>query len=162
MCRVSVSTNGNVLVVDGESYTCESREQAEGLCEAMSRGGFHIDDEAYAASVIAKKPKPDKDSVKVVGLAKKRYRDHFAASPQEEAECLTCLNDILLAETEEERDEAIKFYSEGTYPGLATMAFRAIEGLRKSGNVNETAELISGLSDHLPEVFSIMQRIYTA
>lgn len=158
MCRVSVSTNGNVLVVDGESYTCESREQAEGLCEAMSRGGFHIDDEAYAASVIAKKPKP----YKVVELAKKRYRDHFAASPQEEAECLTCLNDILLAETEEERDEAIKFYSEGAYPGLATMAFRAIEGLRKSGNVNKTAELISGLSDHLPEVFSIMQRIYTA
>ena len=160
MSKMSVRAIGNTLVVDGETYTCESREQAESLCDAMSRGGFHVEDEAYAGSVIASVD-PEVE-VKAAEMAKKRYLDHFAASPQEEAECLAALSDILSAETEEERDDVIALYADGTYPELATMAFRAIEGLRKSGNVRKAAEVIGGLSEHLPEVFGVMQRIYAA
>lgn len=159
MSKVAVSANGNTLVVDGERYTCGSREQAMSLCEAMSTGGFHIEDETYAKSVV----QTSVEEVQVTEVARKSYLDHFAASPQEEAECLACLSDILAAESQEERDEAIAFYTEsGAYPGLAMMAVRAMEGLRRTGNVKKAAEVINGISEYLPEVFSVMQRVYAA
>lgn len=162
MSKVAVSANGNTLVVDGERYTCESREQAMSLCETMSTGGFHIEDEAYAKSVA----QSSVEDVQVTEVARKSYLDHFAAaSPQEEeeAECLACLSDILAAESQEERDEVIAFYTEiGAYPGLAMMAVRVMEGLRRAGNVKKAAEVINGISEYLPEVFRAMQRVYTA
>jgi len=160
MCSVSVTANGNTLVVDGERYTCASRAQTMSLCEAFSTGGFHVEDEAYAQCVIEESGGTNEQPTEA---RRKSYLDHFAASPQEEAECLACLNDILAAESQEERDEAMAFYvKNGSYPSLATMAIRAMESLRHAGDVKKAAEIVAGVSKYLPEVFGIMQKVYTA
>lgn len=148
MSKKRIEVFGNVLVVDGEYYHCEDEATAVALSEM---DGWHIEDHSEEIEAEAEMN---------ASVSRVSYMDHFAASPQEEAECLSCLTDIFDAKTDAERDEVMAYYAKESYPALATMAFRALEGLRKVGDVERAAEVIHGLSEHLPEVFGVMQKVY--
>ena len=115
----NIEVFGNVLVVDGEYYHCKDEVVAASLSEA---DGWHVEDHSEEIEAEA-----EMNTVS----SRVSYMDHFAASPQEEAECLSCLTDILEAKTDTERDEVMSFYAKQSYP-----------------------------AEHLPEVFGVMQKVY--
>lgn len=147
--RMSVQAKNNVVIVDDEEIFCESEEKAEQVAELLATGGYHLTDAVSEAEMAIEMGVFEYGPEEV-------FTDHvgmLSVTKQDADEYLSLLQDMLDAETEEDREEVLQLCKEMKYPDVPELAIKALSRL----NINKARRLMYRISAKMPEVFEKMQ-----
>lgn len=90
------------------------------------------------------------------------YLDHFAASEVEKQEILGIVQNILSAESQQERDEIVSYCASTSYPQLVEMLAIACRAVIEKGDLEEARSFGESLRESYPQYVDTLYKALSA